>query len=236
MIRNLGGKHFERRMDTDLVSMHSTVDVDEGTVTVKAKFESQSTNQSTYFVKIIANTNNGSIKKYQCSCPVGGCCKHCCRTLIESIKRRIPENPEFMRRDAKRRRTERLLDDGVSVYIAITSKSETDSGSDYRRSRDIKENFDQEILGIFFSRKKANDCAKQHVIDELDYDYDDGKEDEEDDGENDDDENGDDDDEVSDDDGELFTWDNEEACEEYWFSKVWVEERPIQDASPFFHK
>jgi hypothetical protein len=128
----------------------------------------------------------------------------------------IVPNPVYIERDAKRRRTESLKQQEISVFVVITCKSELDSGSDYMRSRDVKDNFDQEILGIYFTRTNANKFAKEHAM-ELQGDAED--------------EDDDDDDEDTD----LFSWIDEDGCEDS-YSRVWVEERPIEDASIEFHK
>ena len=122
---------------------------------------------------------------------------------------------------------------GAYVYLAITSKSEVDSGSDYRYSQNINDNYDQEILGVFFSLTAANQCAKYYVQNELgqDADEDDDRGDEMDDEKDDEDDN--------EDDLEEFCWDGsdkgvyEEGVNAY--CKVWVECRAIDDATPRFH-
>jgi hypothetical protein len=141
---------------------------------------------------------------------------------VESTKRIIAPNPVYIERDAKRRRTENLKQQDIYVYVVLTCKSEGDSGSDYRYSAQVKDNFDQEILGIYFTLTKANKCAKEHVA-EL----------------NDDEEEEDDDDDDDNEDVNLYTWsgdEDEEKCMEDSYSKVWVEKRPIEDASIAFHK
>lgn len=96
----------------------------------------------------------------------------------------------------------------------MTSKSEIDSGSDYRRSRYVRENYDQLILGLFFSSingqptyatddSKMKKKKKMMIIMVR---------------------------------GELFTWSNEESSYDDSYSKVWLEERAIEDASAACHK
>jgi len=117
----------------------------------------------------------------------------------------------------------------ASVYIALSCKSEIDSGSDYRRSYFIKENFDQQILGVFFSKSLANECAKNYVRDDLEYDL----------GEDDDDMDEEEEEEVDSDDEECFNWDSSDFGEyddNNAFDKVWVEQRAIEDASPRFRR
>jgi len=117
------------------------------------------------------------------------------------------------------------LQRGARVYLAITSKSECDSGIDYNYSRYRRENFDQEILGVFFSLNAANRCAKLYVRDDLGHDeeFDDDMSEEEDDDDDDDDE---------------YCWDDEEdyCGDENAFTKVWVESRAIEDATLQFHR
>lgn len=218
VIRLAGASNYQKSNDTDMDSIHSIVDIDEEELTIEAVFSAQSSNQGKYNVKIVANSVTGEILMTNCSCPVGGCCKHCCKVLVESTKRIIAPNPVYIERDAKRRRTENLKQQDICVYVVLTCKSESDSGSDYNYSAHVKDNFDQEILGIYFTLTKANKLAKEHVA-ELNC--------------NDDDEEEEDDD---DEDVNLFSWSGEEDCEEDSYSKVWVEKRPIEDASIAFHK
>ena len=63
----------------------------------------------------------------------------------------------------------------ASVYIALACKSELDSGSDFRRSYYVKDNFDQKILGVFFSLAQANQCAKEYCRDELGHEVERGR-------------------------------------------------------------
>jgi hypothetical protein len=109
-------------------------------------------------VKIVANSLTGEILMIDCSCPVRGCWKHCCKVLMESTKRIIAPNPVYIKRNAKRHRIENLKQQDICVHVVLTCKSESDSGSAY-----VKDNFDQEILGIYFTLTKSNKCAKEHV-------------------------------------------------------------------------
>jgi hypothetical protein len=77
----------------------------------------------------------------------------------------------------------------ASVCIARVCKSEFDSGSDYRRSYFAMDNYDQEILGVFFSNSQANQCAKKYVKKDLSHNFPD-----------------DDDDEVNDMEGTTMIW------------------------------
>ena len=224
-----------RRANTDLRSLHRAVahgveDAADDEVIVEAEFNAQSSNQGVYNVKLTALRQNGLLISSSCSCPIGesGHCKHACRLIELAITQHIPVNPVYLQRSRKRRRQQDLIAQGVSCYIALASKSELDSGSDWNYARSVKDNYDQKILGIFFSRRAANKRAKEMAA-ELGWE-DDEDEDENEDGDEDEDGNGEDD--------ELFIWSNEEDpdLDEQFFEKVWVEERPIEDASAQFHK
>lgn len=77
------------------------------------------------------------------------------------------------------------------MYIAFTSKSDLDGGSDdpCRSFMYYKENFDQQILGIFFSRVEANKCAKEYLRNDLGYKLYDNNDDDDDDIDNNNDDN-----------------------------------------------
>jgi hypothetical protein len=174
-------------------------------------FTAQSSTYGKNNVKIVANSVTGEVLLTTCSCSVGGCCEHCCRVLLESMRQMIVPNPVYIEQDAKHRRTESVKQQAISVFVVITCKSELYSRSDYMRSVDVKDIFDQEILGIYFTRTNANKFAKGHAM-ELRGD-------------------GEDDDEDKD----LFSWIDKDGCGEHSCRKVWVEERPLEDASKEFH-
>jgi hypothetical protein len=217
VIKLAGARNYGRNNDTRMDSIHSTVGADDEKITIEAVFTAQPSNQGKYDVKIVANSATGEILSTTCSCPVRGCCEHCCRVLRESTRQIIVPNPMYIEQDAKRRRTESLKQQAIAVFVIITCKSEPDSGSDYKRRRDVKDNLDQDILGIYFTRTNANKFAKKYAM-ELQ-----GGIEEEDE---------DDDDEDTD----LFSWIDKDGCEAHSCSKVWVEERPIEDASKEFHR
>lgn len=130
--------------------------------------------------------------------------------------------PQDLAKGARQQRRAEQLQN-ASVYIAIACKSEQDDGRNYRHSRPTMENVDQEILGIFFSKKKANECAREYL--EMDDD--------------DDDEEGAEDISVDSDDESTFAYDGSEEDdydEMQMFQKVWVERRAIEDASRQVHK
>jgi len=221
---------WSKRQGTEIKSLHRELivdinDPDANHIVVEAEFVAQSTNQGIYNVKLVARQNDGLLLSCRCSCPIGssGDCKHCCRLLQEALTRNIPANPEYIRRFRKRRRQRELIAQGISCHVAVVCKSENDSGSDWNHAPYVKDNYDQKILGIFFSRREANKRAKKHAQ-ELGMASDDEDEDEEED--------------EDDQDQELFTWSNDDDGDNYedWCYKVWVEERAIEDASAQFHK
>jgi uncharacterized Zn finger protein len=220
---------------------------------IKARIPSLTTGQGTYNVWVRIHRDGSTISRSGCPCPQGvfGKCKHVYKVLCRIAQAPIPgpTRQDYAEKARKQRRAEQL--EHASVYIAIACKSELDSGKVFRRSRRIKDNVDQEILGIFFSKKKANECARAHLG--MDEDDEDGEDDEDDndeeedycdcDDDDDDDEefNDDDDDDVSmvSDDEATFVYDGSDEGdfdEEGMFEKVWVERRAIDDASRRFHK
>ena len=125
-----------------------------------------------------------------------------------------------MQREEERKRKAAKMDH-ASVYIAIACKVEVDSGSDYNRSQYVKDNVDQEILGVFFSKRQANRCAKERAYQDEDMDS------EEEEG----DEDGDDSVDV-----DTFVNDpHDDWDDDMMYEKVWVERRTIEDASYDFH-
>ena len=103
-------------------------------------------------------------------------CKHVHKVLCriaESSSRPIggPDQSHLAHVEKRQRLAEQM--EHGSVYIAFACKSEMDSGSDFRRSFYVKESFDQEVLGVFFSKKQANQCAKEYVQNELGHEIDD---------------------------------------------------------------
>ena len=105
------------------------------------------------------------------------------------------------------------------MYIVFESRSGTDSGSDYGRSRYVRENFDCTALGVFFGLGAANSFAKEHVESVHGY------------GDEDEDEDAEDEDNV-----EPYMWDNSDSAEEDTFDSVWVEMQAVLDATPAFRK
>eukprot|EP01116_Phalansterium_solitarium_P007332 TRINITY_DN1995_c1_g2_i1.p1 TRINITY_DN1995_c1_g2~~TRINITY_DN1995_c1_g2_i1.p1 ORF type:complete len:156 (-),score=31.24 TRINITY_DN1995_c1_g2_i1:171-608(-) len=67
------------------------------------------------------------------------------------------------------------------VFVVVYFVSEFDSGSDYRRSRYTKENYDQSVLKVFRSRDDANRFAIDYMkYDILELDSDDDEDEDED--------------------------------------------------------
>jgi hypothetical protein len=194
------------------------------TMVVEARIPASSTRQKSYDVCVLVHRDGSNIIFSSCSCPqgnTGGKCKHVFKVLCRIAQGPIagPTHQVLAREAHQHRCAEKLLH--CSVYVAIACKSQLHSGSDYRRT--YFDNVDQEILGIFFSKKKANECAREHV-----------KSDDE-----------DDEDEVGEDisvdseDEETFVYDGSDEGDyndENMFEKVWVERRLIEDASHQFHK
>ena len=208
----------------DISRIHIAVNGSEARV--KACIPGSSTRR-TYVIDVTVRTNGQSILRTSCTCPVGYKCKHINKVLyrIRSSQTNPISGPSRHQINGAAQ-----IQRGACVYLAITSKSEADSGSDYRYSRYIKDNFDQEILGIFFSLATANRCAKSYLENELgqDVDEDDEMDDKEDDKEDDEE------------DLEEFFWDgsdegifDEDDCDAY--NKVWVKCHAIEDASTRFH-
>lgn len=227
----LGGESFNYCQE--ISSIHLEYDVEQDVANVQASIPASTTNRGSYEIAVSLRSNGRSILGSSCSCPVGYRCKHIYKVLCR-IARSAQEpihGPDQHHR-ARAARQRRLADqmEHASVFIAFTCKSELDSGSDYRRSYFVKDNFDQQVLGVFFSKRQANQCAKEYVQDELGYDVDDEyMDDDEDDDEMDD----------ADDDTASFVWDGSDDGlydDGNEFDKVWVERRAVEDASQQFHR
>jgi hypothetical protein len=256
VIRSYLGTVFNPCCEFSSIRCEPSNDPRATTIRVKAEIPAATTRSGIYIVSVIVDRDGSNITWSYCSCPqgggVGGKCKHVYKVLCCIAQGPIAEpTPE----EAPRLRH-------ASVYIAIACRSELDSGSDLARSWLIKDNVDQEILGIFFSKKEANECAKEHLELEMDDDDDKEKDDnddevdgEEEDIKDDDDEeedikDDDDDDEDAEDgeeedisvdseDEETFVYDGSDHDvydDRGMFLKVWVERRAIEDASRNFHK
>lgn len=221
------GRNFNSCHEISKISL--VYDVDANYAKVQAKIPAASTRQGHYVISAYVRPDGSSILHTECTCPVGHKCKH-----IDKVLRRIANSPNdpikgpspAQMAEATRRRELARKMDFASVYIAFSCHSEFDSGSDYRMSYHLKDNFDQELLGVFFSKAEANRCAKNHVK------YDIGYEDDMDDDE--------DEDEDGDSDDETFVWDESDLhlgeSDNHYTTRVWVERRAIEDASARFHR
>lgn len=190
---------------------------------VQAKIPAASTRQGMYDITMYIRPSGSEILDAFCTCPVSRKCKHIHKVLKrveQSVQNPIP-GPGLAARARRRAEAQRRADmlEHASVYIAFTCKSEVDSGSDFRRSMYAKESFEQEILGVFFSKQQANQCAKNYVEENFEEEEEEEQEEEE----------------YEFDDDESFVWEDEN-CEGMEFDKVWVERRAIEDASPRFRK
>ena len=213
----------------EISRIHLEYNVDRNEAEVEARIPAATTRQGEYRISVRVRPNGSAILGSRCSCPVGSKCKHIFKVLRrvarssqEPICGPAPGHSRADRRAASRRRSEML--EHASVYLACACKSELDSGSDFMVSMYVKDNYDQEILGVFFSKQMANQCAKEHVL-ELGYELDaeDNEEDED----------------LDSDDEENFVWDGSdfgECNDENSFDKVWVERHAIEDASRRFHR
>lgn len=208
----LGSNHHNSCQDISKIHIRSNED---GSYTVEARIPASTTSQRDYSIRVNISGSGSRISGTSCSCPVGYKCKH-----INKVLRRIVSSTDsplpVAGPNTRRQEQDRQFARGAYVYLAISCQSEIDSGSDYRRSHTCKSNFNQEILGLFFSLRKANQCARDFVVDELDQELDE---------------------DLLEDDTE-FVWDGSdyEAYDGNTFDKVWVESRPIEDASSRFHK
>lgn len=118
----------------------------------------------------------------------------------------------------------------AKVWIAMTCQSEMDRGDTWGRYQGIvKEEFDHEILGVFFSRQEADNFAEKYVYEKTGFreEYDD------------DEDYVDEEDSDSDDFSRSYEFSGEAMDlfdEDGTFMKVWVEAHPIEDASKHFRK
>ena len=189
--------------------------IEGGDAKVTARIPASSTRYGHYTIKARVQLDGTAIQSANCTCPIGLRCKHINKVLLH-IAGQVPiggPDAENLQREERRRQYNRQMQH-ASVYLALACKSESDSGSDYRRSYYTKDNYDQEVLGVFFSPRQAVQCARAHV-EELGYEI----------GEDDDDE-------------EHFEFDSEEIGEydeDNASDRVWIEQFAIEDASPRFH-
>ena len=209
-----GGSKFNGCKEIHSIFCH---DAAPSKVKVEAQIPTISISQANYTICIMLENDGSVIHRASCTCPIGQKCKHISKVLhriIDSQKNPLPgPSPEVLQRETQRKRRADKMEQAC-VYIAIACKSEFDTGSDYGRSQYLKDNVDQEILGVFLSKRQANKCAKERA--------------------NQDEEDTDD----EDDDEELFESDEPDSGEyddDMMFEKIWVERRVIEDASADFH-
>lgn len=188
---------------------------------VEARIPAISTHFTPYTIRVIVEKDGSAIHSTSCNCPVGYKCKHINKVLHRIVD--SPKNPLLERPSLKRK-----AETNAIVYIAFACKYyEYVGGPDDGRDRFfIDENEGYEILGMFFSKRAANRCAKERAY----ADEDESEEDDED----------EDDDSV---DASLFNFTSHDESDEsykyyddgdFTFDKVWVERRTIEDASPDF--
>lgn len=192
-----------------------------GMFNVEARIPGSTTSSSYYEIQVMISPQC-QIVGSSCSCPVVYRCKHINKVLlrIRNSKNSPIPSPSREHLEAQRRiRTQQIqIARGACVYIAYACKSEP-GGGDFSYSPSTKDNFDEETLGVFFSRRQANVCAKNYIINALELLDDD-----------------DFDDEAMD--YYNFEYDGQEYGHEPsgygYYHKVWVECKAIEDASPTF--
>ena len=227
-IQAYAGRASRHEPCEEISKIHLEYDIDSNVV-IEARIPARAFTQS-YFV---ISPDGSSILESRCTCPAATMdakrCEH-----IHKVLCRIADSPSqpisgpgqaHLSLAARRNRLAQQMEN-ASVYVAFTCKSEEDSFSDYRRSWLLKDNFDQEVIGVFFSKKRVIQCDRDYVQHELGHDI----------GEEDDDGS---DDHMSDDndDDDSFVFDGSmHDYEGQSFHKVWIERRAIEDASPNFHK
>lgn len=177
----LGNKNYRGCQDIEDIFCRDATN--NGEIKVMAKIPASSTRQGSYSICVEVTRSGDEIKRTTCTCPILRKCKHIAKILHRIREsRHIPipgPSKKVLELEAKAQRYSDKLNH-ASVYVAIACKSELDSGSDFRRSMFVKDNVDQEILGLFFSLKAANQCARDHLAEIEDENGDD--EDDEDDG------------------------------------------------------
>jgi hypothetical protein len=229
-IRAYAGDASSHRGCRDISSIYlAGFSADRLTASVAARIPASSTTRQGhhYEIQVWVRADGSSVVGSSCTCPAGDRCKHVHKVLCRIAQPEPPiGGPDREARERLERRR-RLAEQArhASVYIAFACKSDYDSGSDYRRSHWAKDSFDQEVLGVFFSRSLANQCAKDYVRNELGHALEDD----------------DDDMDGSGSDGEAdFEYDSSEFGlyreGDNAADKVWVEEHAIEGASPQFRR
>ena len=141
----------------------------------------------------------------------GNGCKHVCAVLLEVVD--YEEEARIAKAEVRKKKK-------CGVYVALKAFSDSDSGSDYRFSGMHKENYNFEVLGIYFNLKNANQRAHEEVTKIAGYD-----------------ENGEDDDEDENEGTELYSWEDDRPPDDAFSGvpRVWVEHRAVEDPSRRFH-
>lgn len=177
-----------------------------GQLTVEAQIPAISTSNP-FTISVVVEKDGSVIHRTSCNCPVLVKCKHINKVLhriVDSLKNPITERP------TRKRKAETKRDTNVYIVMAIIKNRQRHGYYDDEES-------DPEIVGVFYSKQAANQCAKDRVgIDE------ESDNDEAEDGNNSVDES-------------LFEHPEEDYAkygEE--FEKVWVECRKVEDASSDF--
>lgn len=181
-----------------------------GMFNVEARIPGTRTFSSYYEIQVTISSHNRIVNS-SCSCPVNYRCKHINKVLLRIRNSRNSPIPSPSRSIQNR---QNQIARGACVYIAYACCKSEPSDSSYPPTK-----VNEETLGVFFSQRRANLCARNYVINELELLEDD-----------------DFDDEDMDDD--CFEYDGEEygetSCSYGYFDKVWVECKAIEDASRTF--
>lgn len=206
--------------------------------TIEACIPATTSFERYYKIVVDVDENGSRIIDSRCTCPVGYKCKHIhkvlCRITLSGDAPILPPSKQVQRDEHRARQLAR----GCCVYLAICCRSEINM-RDYLGS---PKDFDQKILGAFFSMKQANECARAYVMEELDQASKEEKEEEVVVAEEKEDRDGS---QGRMEDGgdwegyeEEFAWDGSDDgdYEGINFLRVWVERRAIEDASTDFHK
>jgi len=205
----------------------SNIHVENEVRTNRVKVEANIRGTSTYsnysiHIWLSLRSENSIIVDSSCTCPVGDRCKHINKVLqrIHDSRRNPIPGPSRQHREmqVRRQNAENQVDRGACVYIAFSCKSEPETGDWHRHMPpQTKDKFDEKMLGVFFSQRKANRCARNYVRNDLGFDL------------------SDDDDEDEDEDYN-FEYDSSELEEfDQYYEKVWVECKAVEDASARFH-
>jgi hypothetical protein len=210
---------------------------------VKALISPITTSRGDYIITVRILSNGKSILDSYCTCPIGNKCKHIyevlCRISVSDQQPLYGPSEAYLARvAAARKRKEKSKH--AKVWIAKTCRSERDRGDHWGRFGGIvKDEYDPQILGVFFSRLEADNCAEEYVQSELGHEIEKYESEDEDESEDDDDDDDDDDDASC-----SFDWNGDERgiFEDEdkpggpVYTQVWVEQHAIEDATNRFRK